>query len=145
MPETLTCLTCGTANRVPSDKLSAGPKCGNCGDKLLTGKPVETDLSGLEKAMKRDSLPIVVDLWAPWCGPCRAMAPEFSRAAAEMRDKARFVKINTDDNPDAARRFAVRGIPTLLLLKGGNERARHSGVMRANDLIKWVGKVSQPA
>lgn len=134
----LTCLECSSVNRVPTDKPLAEAKCGVCGSNLAKGKPLETDLATLEKAGKNDELPLVLDLWAPWCGPCTVMAPEFAKVAEEMTTKARFAKINTDHYPDAAVRFNIRGIPTMILFYKGQEIARHSGAMRAPDIKKWI-------
>lgn len=134
----LTCLECGSINRVPREKFGASPKCGVCGDKLVNGKVKDIDLATFEKSSKRDGMPLVVDMWAPWCGPCRTMAPEFSKAANELKSQARFIKVNTDEHPKAAARHNIRGIPALLLFKNGKEIARHSGVMRANELVRWV-------
>ncbi len=134
----LTCLACGAVNKVPEDKLGAKPKCGVCGEGLMTGKVKDIDFATLQKAAKRDDVPLVVDLWAPWCGPCRMMAPEFAKAATELKNSVRFVKVNTDTHQKALTTYNVRGIPTVLLFKGGKEVARQSGAMRAPDIIKWV-------
>ena len=104
----------------------------------MTGKVKDIDFATLQKAAKRDDVPLVVDLWAPWCGPCRMMAPEFSKAATELKNSVRFVKVNTDTHQKALATYNVRGIPTVLLFKGGKEVARQSGAMRAPDIIKWV-------
>ena len=94
----LTCLDCGQMNRVPAEKLGAGPKCGTCGTPLMPGKAMEVDAATLARAAKADDVPLVVDFWAPWCGPCRMMAPEFSKAAGQLRGEARLVKLNTEDH-----------------------------------------------
>jgi len=134
----LTCLTCGTVNAFPASRATEGPKCSSCGDPLASGKVAEVDLATLEKAARADGLPLVADLWAPWCGPCRAMAPEFAAAATQLKGRARFVKINTDEHPDAAIRYSIRGIPALLLFDQGRERNRHAGVMRTAQLTGWI-------
>lgn len=136
----LTCLTCGAKNAVPADRTTANPKCGTCGDALADGKVAEVKLADLERAVRNDGLPMVVDLWAPWCGPCRAMAPEFAKAAGEMKGRVRFVKINTDQNPDAAVRYSIRGIPALLMFDQGRERARRAGAQRAPELMAWINQ-----
>jgi len=134
----LTCLDCGQLNRVPDDKLGHGAKCGTCGAALMPSKPVEVDLATLEKAARNDGLPLVVDFWAPRCGPCRAMAPEFSKAAQELAGKARLVKLNTDAYQAAGAKYHIRGIPTIAAFAGGRERARQSGAMPAAALVNFV-------
>ena len=134
----LTCMSCKTVNKIPEDKLSAGPKCGNCGKPLAAGQVHDTDLATVLTCTTNDELPVIVDMWAPWCGPCRTMAPEFEKAAKELKTVARFAKINTDNHPSASKRYNIRGIPALLLFKNGNEIARHAGVMRASELVKWI-------
>lgn len=135
----LTCLDCGQVNRVPEDKLSASPKCGTCGAGLIPSKPPEVSLDVLEKAARNDDLPLVVDIWAPWCGPCKIMAPEYAKASQELGGKARLVKINSDQEPASAVRFNIRGIPTLIRFDRGREAARHSGAMRKADILRWIG------
>jgi thioredoxin 2 len=130
----LTCLECGVVNRVPEDKLGAGPKCGTCGTKLNDGKVRELDLKTLLKAAKNDDLPLLVDLWAPWCGPCRMMAPEFAKAAQAVAPEVRLAKIDTQSNPDATVRFNIRGIPALILFKNGREVSRLAGARPARDI-----------
>ncbi|MBA84539.1 thioredoxin TrxC [Thalassobius sp. S69A] len=134
----LTCLDCGQVNRIPSEKLSAGPKCGTCGAKLLGPKVAEVDLATLQKAARNDDLPLVVDFWAPWCGPCRMMAPEFAKAATQLNGQARLVKINTQDHPAASQKYAIRGIPTMAAFAGGREQARQSGALPAASIVQWV-------
>jgi len=134
----LTCLSCGQVNRVPSDKLDAGPKCGTCGAALLPGKAMEIDLSTLKKASRSDDIPLVVDFWAPWCGPCRMMAPEFSKAAGELKGRVRLAKLNTEDQPAAGQAFGIRGIPTMIRFKGGREAARQSGAMPAAQIVDFA-------
>ena len=134
----LTCLDCGQVNRIPSEKLGASPKCGTCGAKLLGPKVAEVDLATLQKAARNDDLPLVVDFWAPWCGPCRMMAPEFAKAATQLNGQARLVKINTQDHPAASQKYAIRGIPTMAAFASGRERARQSGALPAASIVQWV-------
>lgn len=134
----LTCLACGKGNRMPADRLAAGPRCGACGTPLADGRVAEIDLATLERALQGDGVPLVVDLWAPWCGPCRAMAPEFAAAARRLAPAVRFAKLDTERHPDAAIRLAVRGIPLLVLFQGGRERGRLSGARPAGEIAAFV-------
>lgn len=133
----ITCLDCGQVNRVPGERLSAA-KCGTCGAKLMGGKVKEIDFKTLQKAARTDDVPLVVDIWAPWCGPCRMMGPEFARAAQALSGEARLVKINSEAEPAVSTRYAVRGIPTLLRFQGGRETKRQAGAIRAPQIIDWT-------
>ena len=134
----MTCLDCGQVNRVPEEKLSAGPKCGTCGAALMPGKAIEVDAATLAKAARNDDLPLVVDFWAPWCGPCRTMAPEFGKAATALGQEARLVKVNTEVYPQASQKHGIRGIPTMIRFASGKEVKRQSGAMPAGQIVGWV-------
>ena len=134
----LTCLHCGQVNRVPDDRLTAAAKCGTCGAKLLSNKAVDVDLATLQKAARNDEIPLVVDFWAPWCGPCRMMAPEFTKAADMLSGQARLVKLNTEAHPQAGAAYNIRGIPTMAAFLDGRERQRQSGAMPAAAIVDWI-------
>ena len=132
------CPSCLTANRVPAERLGESPSCGKCHAPLLAGEPVALDDSSFETLVGRTELPVVIDFGAPWCGPCRAMAPQFERAAALLKDRARFAKVNTDEASAIAARMDIRAIPTLVLFKAGTELKRVAGVLDARSLVQWV-------
>ncbi|MFY0617597.1 thioredoxin TrxC [Shimia sp.] len=134
----LTCFECGQINRVPYDKLGSDPKCGTCGVGLMSGKAVDVNLATFEKAARTDDIPLVVDFWAPWCGPCRQMAPQYQSAAGDFRESVRLVKLNTEAYPNAGRKYGIRGIPTMAVFTNGKERARHSGVLPKAAIVKWI-------
>ncbi|MHC0053689.1 thioredoxin TrxC [Actibacterium sp. D379-3] len=142
----LVCHDCGSANRVPEGKLGAGPKCGTCGARLSDGKVRELDLKTLLKSAKTDDVPLLVDFWAPWCGPCRMMAPQFAQAAQALAPHARLAKIDTQEHPQAATQYNIRGIPALILFQNGREVARLAGARPAADIEAFVrSKVRLPA
>ena len=132
------CPQCAAANRVPQQRLAEGPRCGACKEPLFDGHPVELTGAELERHVAASDLPVVVDFWAPWCAPCRAMAPAFERTAQEIEPHARFVKLNTDNDQEIASRLDIRGIPTLMIFKHGKEVARVAGAMDAGRFRAWV-------
>jgi thioredoxin 2 len=132
------CPACLAANRVPAARLGEDPKCGKCGARLLDGTPAELREDQFEAFVQRTQLPVLADFWAPWCGPCRAMTPHFERAAAQLKDRVRLVKVNTEEAPGLAQRYGIRAIPTLVLFKGGVEAKRMSGALDAGALARWA-------
>lgn len=134
----LTCATCGQGNRVPLARLAQGPKCGSCGEALADGRVAELDAATHDKVLRGDGLPVLVDYWAPWCGPCRMMAPEFARAAKALTPGVRLMKLNTEDHPQISARAGIRGIPALILYRGGREVARLAGARPAAEIEGFV-------
>jgi thioredoxin 2 len=132
------CPACSAVNRLPADKLAQGPKCGKCGEPVFAGKPVHLTDQNFEKQVGRSDIPVVVDFWAEWCGPCKMMAPQFEQAAAQMEPQVRFAKLDTEEAQATAARFGIRSIPTLALFKNGREVARQAGAMSAADIVRWV-------
>ena len=133
------CAHCGATNRVPAARLGEDPTCGRCGQPLLDGQPVELSDTNFERVVAASDLPVVVDFWAPWCGPCRQMAPQFEQAAQALKGRALLVKVNSDDNPHTASRFGIRSIPTLVKLQRGQEVARVAGARPAGQIVQFAG------
>lgn len=132
------CPSCGGVNRIIQQKLEQGPTCGKCQGPLILGKPVELDGARLQRFLEKGEMPLLVDFWAPWCGPCRAMAPAFEQAAATLAPNVILAKVNTQDNPDVGQRFGINSIPTMMLFKPGREPARVSGAMSAQNIVQWA-------
>ena len=134
----IVCPHCDTINRVPRERLTSGGRCGQCHQALFDGRPAALDTARFERHLEKSDVPLVVDFWAAWCGPCKAMAPEFERAAATLKPEARLVKVNVDEEPALAQRFQVRSIPTILIALHGRELARVAGARSAAQLVEWV-------
>ncbi len=132
------CPGCGAVNRLPKARLADGGKCGKCRHRLFDGHPVAMDEAGFRRHVESDELPVLVDFWAPWCGPCRAMAPKFAEAAQRLEPQIRFGKVNTEEAPALASALGIQSIPTLALFRGGREVARISGAMDAARIAQWV-------
>ncbi len=134
----ISCPHCQKTNRVPSERLGDGPKCGNCKKPLFSGKPMQLTAANVAATLKQNEIPVLVDCWASWCGPCRSFAPVFEKAAAEFEPKLRFAKLDTEANQQVAARWQIRSIPTLILFKDGQEAARVSGALPGPQLQQWL-------
>ncbi|MBR9856280.1 MAG: thioredoxin TrxC [Gammaproteobacteria bacterium] len=134
----LICPTCQAKNRVPGERLQQAPQCGKCKAPLLPSQPLALDGPLMDRLLANETLPLVVDFWAPWCGPCQSMAPVFSAAAGEVAGHLRLAKLDTEAHQAAASRFGIRSIPTLIAFKQGKEIARQSGALSAGQLRQWL-------
>lgn len=138
MPLHIVCPHCHATNRVPKERLDASPKCGGCHQALFTAQPIELTENNFNRHISHNGIPVLVDFWAPWCGPCKMMAPTFAKAANILEPNMRLVKINTEEQQGLAARYNIRSIPTLALFKDGKEIARQAGAMNEQDLIHWA-------
>ena len=134
----LVCPACLTVNRVPDDRLGRQPKCGRCGNAVLDPRPVALSTADFDVFIGRNELPVVVDFWAAWCGPCRMMAPVFEQVAGQFATRTRFAKVDTEAQPALAQRFGIRSIPSLLLFRNGAEVDRVAGALDAAGLTAWL-------
>jgi thioredoxin 2 len=134
----IVCPHCDVVNRIPAARLGEGPKCGKCHRPLFSGQPIELTAANFQKHIGRSDIPLLVDFWAPWCGPCKMMAPQFAQAAGQLEPRLRLAKVNTEEEQMLGAQFGIRSIPTLALFRGGREVARQAGAMGAADIIRWV-------
>ena len=134
----IVCPHCHAVNRVPAERLAQAPKCGQCHQPLFSGHPVALTAATFGKHIQRSDIPVLVDFWAPWCGPCKMMAPQFEQAARLLEPRVRLAKVDTEAEQQLGAQFGIRSIPTLALFSGGREIARQPGAMGAQDIVRWV-------
>ncbi len=136
----IVCLHCTAVNHIPPDRPAERARCGTCKQPLFLGRPVDATAESFERHRTRNDIPVVVDFWAPWCGPCRAMAPAYERAAAELEPGYRLLKVNTEEEPALASHFGIRSIPTMMMFRHGERVAQTAGAMNTAGIVDWVRK-----
>ncbi len=132
------CAGCGSINNVPVSRMSDNPVCGKCKKPIMNGQPIELNEAGFNRFVSKSHQPLLVDFWAPWCGPCKMMAPVFSQAAAQLEPHFRLIKVNTEVEQNLAGRLRIQSIPTLAIYKNGQEVIRQPGAMGLGDLVSWA-------
>jgi thioredoxin 2 len=144
-PVQVVCPHCDTINRLPADRLADAPRCGKCRTALFEGRPASLSEARFRRHLSRSGIPLLVDFWASWCGPCRTMAPEFEAAARALEPRMRLAKVSTEEAPGLAAELRISGIPTLALFAGGQEVARQAGAMPARHIIEWASRTAAGA
>ncbi len=134
----IVCPHCSGVNRVPAEKLAANPRCGGCHEPIFCAEPLALTDKTFDRHVTRNDIPLLVDFWAQWCGPCKMMAPAFKQAAGSLEPRVRLAKVDTEAAPGVAGRYNIRSIPTLILFRGGREVARQAGAMSAADIVRWT-------
>ena len=139
----IVCPQCHATNRLPPERLGDSPDCGRCHRPLFTGKPISLTTADFDRHAGKNDIPLLVDFWAPWCGPCRMMAPAFEQAARQLEPHFRLAKVNTEEEQLLGARHAIRSIPTLAIFAGGKEIARQAGAMGTEDIVRWARSVAR--
>jgi thioredoxin 2 len=134
----IVCSRCHATNRVPPERATEDPVCGKCASPLLPGEPIVLDDRSFERVVSKTEIPVVVDFWASWCGPCSMMEPHYRKAAERLKGRVVLAKVNSDENPQTAGRFAIRSLPTLLMLRGGREIKRQPGAVQTAQIVAWA-------
>ena len=140
----IVCPNCSTTNRVPAARLDAAPNCGQCKQPLFKGTPLELTSANFDAHVNRSDLPVAVDFWAAWCGPCKMMAPHFAKSATQIEPRMRLAKLDTEAAPEIAGRYNIRGIPTVIVFRNGKEIARQSGALDSRALLAWLEPLAVP-
>ena len=134
----IVCPVCNATNRIPADKLGAAPNCGKCHQPVFRQQPLELTAASFQQHITRNDIPVVVDFWAPWCGPCKMMTPAFAQAAAQLEPGVRLARLNTEAEQMIGANLGIRSIPTMVLFRNGQEVARQAGAMGTADIVRWV-------